>query len=64
MTRDEMQIYSRIISKQLTLQELQQKQSDPLGDALGNSRQIKQQRRLLSQLWSAAHDLGNLKHLA
>jgi hypothetical protein len=62
MTPEEMQIYSRIIHEQLTLQDLQQ--LDPGEDALGVARRIKHQRRLLSQLWSVAHDLGKLSRLA
>ena len=60
MTSEELHLYRRIISEQITLQELQQRHA---ADDPGVSRQIKHQRRLLSQLWSAAHELGKLTPL-
>ena len=63
MTCEELHLYRRIISEQITLQELQQGEATSKDDPLGLSRQIKHQRRLLSQLWSTAHDLSKLTPL-
>jgi hypothetical protein len=62
MTSEELHVYRRIISEQITLQELQQREAAS-NDPLGVTRRIKHQRRLLSQLWSVAHDLGKLTPL-
>lgn len=63
MTPEEMHLYRRIICEQIALQELQERQTNPNDDPPGLSRRIKHQRRLLSQLWSTARDLGSLKPL-
>ena len=62
MKSEELHVYRRIISEQITLQELQQCEGTS-NDPLGVPRPIKHQRRLLSQLWSTAHDLGKLTPL-
>ena len=63
MTSEESIVYRRIISEQITLQELQQGEATSQDDPLGVSRRIRHQRRLLSQLWSTAHDLDKLTPL-
>jgi hypothetical protein len=64
MTADEIQIYRRIICEQINLQDLQGQNSAPNHDPLGVTRRIKQQRRLLAQLWQTADSLKKLKPLA
>lgn len=62
MQSEESHVYRRIISEQITLQELQQREGNS-SDPLGVTRRIKRQRRLLSQLRSTVHDLGKLTPL-
>ena len=63
MTPEELRVYERIISEQIVLQKLQQRELTPIEDPLGVARRIKHQRRLLSQLWVIARDLGKLTPL-
>ena len=64
MSAEELEIYRKIICEQIELQELQQRRIDSNIDPLGVSRRVKDQRSLLSQLWSTAHDLSKLTPLS
>ena len=62
MKSDETVIYRRIISEQIDLQELQHANgAKPNSPVL--ARKIKQQRRLLSELWQTADSLKRLTPL-